>query len=288
MFGWTNPHVHEWHSINRMDAFIALLRCMRSTSSPMRASASALEISAASQMEELERALTQAGIKSFIWAEKSAAARGQRYSTRTAAALYRLAEDAVFLKGIERLEKRYSVAPHPDASAPSCAERKTRRVPSPPAGMAASWRKRAPHMLQIRGGTAACRPKRLRGPESEQPLLFEVPEEEKTWKSYDRFPRKKTAAEFFGLLKRNGMPTTRRVRLNKSPQLAGFTKSARSWVLLSRDLPASNTFMSHPGPDAGDADAYKKPRQLGGLREKEFLALDGREEDRRRRSPGAF
>lgn len=84
---------------------------------------------------------------------------------------------------------------------------------------------------------------------------------------------KKTAGEFFGLLKRHGIRQLVDVRLNNVSQLAGFTKRDDLEYFL-REI-CDSVYIHKPllAPTQGMLDKYKKERGSWDDYEKAFLAL---------------
>ena len=84
---------------------------------------------------------------------------------------------------------------------------------------------------------------------------------------------KKTAAEFFGLLKRHGIKRLIDVRLNNVSQLAGFAKREDLQFFL-RELCAAD-YVHEPllAPTQEMLDAYKKEKGAWEDYERDFLTL---------------
>src|SRR6202049_2605082 len=84
---------------------------------------------------------------------------------------------------------------------------------------------------------------------------------------------KKTAAEFFGLLKRHGIKRLIDVRLNNVSQLAGFAKREDLQFFL-RELCGAD-YLHEPllAPTQELLDAYKKEKGSWAEYERRFLAL---------------
>ena len=84
---------------------------------------------------------------------------------------------------------------------------------------------------------------------------------------------KKTAAEFFGALKRAGVKRLVDVRLNNSSQLAGFTKRDDLRFFLEEICGAEYVHEPLLAPTQELLDAYKKRRGAWAEYEKSFLGL---------------
>ena len=84
---------------------------------------------------------------------------------------------------------------------------------------------------------------------------------------------KKTAAEFFGILRRNGIKRLVDVRLNNLSQLAGFTKRDDLEFFLREICDAEYIHQPLLAPTQEMLDAYKKAKGAWADYEKEFLAL---------------
>jgi uncharacterized protein (DUF488 family) len=84
---------------------------------------------------------------------------------------------------------------------------------------------------------------------------------------------KKTAAEFFGILKRNGIRRLVDVRLNNVSQLAGFTKRDDLEFFLREICDAEYVHEPILAPTQEMLDTYKKAKGSWADYEKEFLAL---------------
>jgi uncharacterized protein (DUF488 family) len=84
---------------------------------------------------------------------------------------------------------------------------------------------------------------------------------------------KKTAGEFFGILKRNGIRRLVDVRLNNVSQLAGFTKRDDLEFFLREICQADYVHEPLLAPTQAMLDAYKKAKGAWADYEKRFLAL---------------
>jgi uncharacterized protein (DUF488 family) len=84
---------------------------------------------------------------------------------------------------------------------------------------------------------------------------------------------KKNAAEFFGLLRRNGIKRLVDVRLNNVSQLAGFTKREDLQFFLGEICGADYVHEPLLAPTQEMLDAYKKKKGSWQAYEKEFLDL---------------
>jgi len=84
---------------------------------------------------------------------------------------------------------------------------------------------------------------------------------------------KKTAEQFFGLLKRQGIRRLLDVRLNNSSQLAGFTKRDDLEYFLRAICDAQYLHEPLLAPTQEMLDAYKKRRGSWAAYEASFLAL---------------
>jgi uncharacterized protein (DUF488 family) len=84
---------------------------------------------------------------------------------------------------------------------------------------------------------------------------------------------KKTAEEFFGLLKRNGIKRLVDVRLNNVSQLAGFTKREDLQFFLHEICGAEYVHEPLLAPTQELLDAYKKEKGTWADYERKFLAL---------------
>jgi uncharacterized protein (DUF488 family) len=84
---------------------------------------------------------------------------------------------------------------------------------------------------------------------------------------------KKTAQEFFGLLKRNGIKRLVDVRLNNVSQLAGFTKREDLQFFLREICGAEYVHEPLLAPTQELLDAYKKEKGTWADYERKFLAL---------------
>lgn len=84
---------------------------------------------------------------------------------------------------------------------------------------------------------------------------------------------KKTAEEFFGLLKRNGIKRLVDVRLNNVSQLAGFTKRDDLQFFLSQICGADYLHEPLLAPTQEMLNAYKKKKGAWEDYERKFLAL---------------
>ena len=84
---------------------------------------------------------------------------------------------------------------------------------------------------------------------------------------------KKTAAEFFGILQRNGIKRLVDVRLNNVSQLAGFSKRDDLEYFLREICAAEYVHEPLLAPTQEMLDAYKKAKGKWSDYEKEFLAL---------------
>ncbi len=141
--------------------------------------------------EELERALKPTGIK-YLYLGKELGGRPDDdayYDEEGRVLYYRLAEDRTFLTGIERLEQgiqRFRVAIMCSEEDPAVCHRHllVSRVVA----------KRGVNVLHIRGDGSLQSDAVVRSGECEQPLLFELPEEETAWKSLRSVSRKKPPA----------------------------------------------------------------------------------------------
>src|ERR1700730_8940416 len=99
---------------------------------------------------------------------------------------------------------------------------------------------------------------------------------------------KKTAAEFFGLLRRNGIKRLVDVRLNNVSQLAGFTKREDLQFFL-REICGSE-YLHEPllAPTQGMLDAYKKEKGSWQEYERKFLELMATRKIGERLNPSLF
>jgi uncharacterized protein (DUF488 family) len=86
---------------------------------------------------------------------------------------------------------------------------------------------------------------------------------------------KKSAEEFFGLLKRHGIKRLVDVRLNNVSQLAGFTKREDLEFFLREICGAEYLHEPLLAPTQHMLDAYKKQKGTWEEYEKEFLSLMG-------------
>lgn len=86
---------------------------------------------------------------------------------------------------------------------------------------------------------------------------------------------KRTAAEFFGALKRAGIKRLLDVRLNNVSQLAGFTKRDDLPFFLKEICGAEYVHQSLLAPSQEMLDAYKKQKGSWQDYEKQFLQLMG-------------
>jgi uncharacterized protein (DUF488 family) len=84
---------------------------------------------------------------------------------------------------------------------------------------------------------------------------------------------KKTAEEFFGLLRRHGIKRLVDVRLNNVSQLAGFTKREDLQFFLREICGAEYVHESRLAPTQEMLDAYKKEKGTWADYEKKFLDL---------------
>jgi uncharacterized protein (DUF488 family) len=84
---------------------------------------------------------------------------------------------------------------------------------------------------------------------------------------------KKTAEQFFGLLKRHGIKRLVDVRLNNVSQLAGFAKREDLQFFLKEICGADYVHELLLAPTQDMLDTYKKERGLWSEYEKEFLEL---------------
>src|SRR4051794_7898136 len=84
---------------------------------------------------------------------------------------------------------------------------------------------------------------------------------------------KKTAGEFFGLLKRHGIKRLIDVRLNNVSQLAGFTKRDDLEYFLREICGSAYAHEPRLAPTQEMLDRYKKHRGSWDEYEKAFLAL---------------
>ena len=84
---------------------------------------------------------------------------------------------------------------------------------------------------------------------------------------------KKNAAEFFGLLRRNGIKRLVDVRLNNVSQLAGFTKREDLQFFLGEICGADYVHEPLLAPTQEMLDAYKKKKGSWQAYETEFLDL---------------
>jgi uncharacterized protein (DUF488 family) len=84
---------------------------------------------------------------------------------------------------------------------------------------------------------------------------------------------KKTAAEFFGLLRRHGIKRLVDVRLNNVSQLAGFTKREDLQFFLKEICGAEYVHEPLLAPTQDILDAYKKQKGSWPDYEKKFLQL---------------
>jgi uncharacterized protein (DUF488 family) len=176
------------HSNQSLEAFIALLnRHAIDVVTDVRSAPFSKYVPQFNK-EELERALTQAGVK-YLYLGQELGGRPDNedyYDADGYVLYYRLAEDAVFLKGIERLEtgiRRFRVALMCAEEDPATCHRHllVSRVMS----------QRGTTVLHIRGDGNVQTEAQIRGPDSEQPFLFELPQEDETWKSLRSVSRKK-------------------------------------------------------------------------------------------------
>ena len=84
---------------------------------------------------------------------------------------------------------------------------------------------------------------------------------------------KKTAAEFFGLLKKSGTKRVIDVRLNNVSQLAGFSKRDDLRYFLHEIAAIDYVHLPLLAPTQDILDAYKKHKGDWGLYERQFLDL---------------
>jgi uncharacterized protein (DUF488 family) len=84
---------------------------------------------------------------------------------------------------------------------------------------------------------------------------------------------KKTAAEFFGSLRQAGIKRLIDIRLNNSPQLAGFTKREDLPFFLLEICQAQYLHEPLLAPTQDILDAYKKRKESWSDYEQRFLAL---------------
>lgn len=84
---------------------------------------------------------------------------------------------------------------------------------------------------------------------------------------------KKTAAEFFGLLRHTGIKRLLDVRLNNSSQLAGFAKRADLAFFLEELCGAEYVHEPLLAPTQDLLDAYKKQKGSWAEYERRFLTL---------------
>src|SRR5213078_1497072 len=84
---------------------------------------------------------------------------------------------------------------------------------------------------------------------------------------------KKTAAEFFGILRRHGIRRLVDVRLNNVSQLAGFTKRDDLEFFLREICQADYIHEPLLAPTQAMLDAYKKAKGAWADYEQKFLAL---------------
>ncbi len=84
---------------------------------------------------------------------------------------------------------------------------------------------------------------------------------------------KKTAEQFFGLLKKHGIKRLVDVRLNNVSQLAGFAKREDLQFFLKEICGADYVHELLLAPTQDMLDTYKKERGLWSEYEKEFLEL---------------
>jgi uncharacterized protein (DUF488 family) len=84
---------------------------------------------------------------------------------------------------------------------------------------------------------------------------------------------KKTAAEFFGILKRNGIKRLIDVRLNNVSQLAGFTKRDDLQFFLGEICAADYVHEPLLAPTQEILDAFKKEKGSWQAYQEKFLAL---------------
>jgi uncharacterized protein (DUF488 family) len=165
------------HSNQPLDAFIALLKRHAIEVVSDARSAPYSKYVPQFNKEELEHALKDAGIK-YIYMGRELGGRPDDddcYDDDGRVLYYKLAEDATFLKGIERLEtgiRRCRVALMCSEEDPAVCHRYllVGRVMA----------RRGAKMLHIRGDGRIDSDADL---QDEQPLLFELPEEDSEWKS---------------------------------------------------------------------------------------------------------
>ena len=84
---------------------------------------------------------------------------------------------------------------------------------------------------------------------------------------------KKSAAEFFGILKRAGIRRLIDVRLNNRSQLAGFTKAGDLEYFLGEVCSAEYMHLPDLSPTKEILDAYKKKAMPWEVYQRAFLAL---------------
>ena len=84
---------------------------------------------------------------------------------------------------------------------------------------------------------------------------------------------KKTASEFFGLLKESGAKRVVDVRLNNVSQLAGFAKRGDLEYFLREICRMDYVHMPDLAPTKEMLDAYRKEHRDWATYEREFLAL---------------
>jgi uncharacterized protein (DUF488 family) len=99
---------------------------------------------------------------------------------------------------------------------------------------------------------------------------------------------KKSAPEFFGILRRAGIKRLLDVRLNNSSQLAGFTKSSDLPFLLHEICGAEYVHEPLLAPTQDILDAYKKNKGSWQVYEQQFMDLMARRKVEEKIAPDLF
>lgn len=96
---------------------------------------------------------------------------------------------------------------------------------------------------------------------------------------------KKTAEEFFGLIRESGAKRVVDVRLNNVSQLAGFAKKKELQFFLKEMLDVDYVHLPELAPTQDILDAYKKHKGDWGVYEPAFLELMRKREIEKRIDP---
>jgi uncharacterized protein (DUF488 family) len=174
------------HSNQTLDAFIELLKTHAIEVVTDTRSSPYSKFVSQFNRQELEQALKDAGIKYlFMGQELGGRPNDESYYDDDGRVLYyRVARDPVFLKGVERLEagmQKYRVALMCSEEDPAVCHRHLL--------IARVLAERGVSILHIRGDGSVQTEADVRG--EEQGFLFDVPEEDITWKSLRSVSRKK-------------------------------------------------------------------------------------------------